>query len=679
MKSDLKNDIKLIKQYFQVNKLNLFLSIATNVFIAFLIPIITFFVILPSESMIDVVLNSTAIIFVIDLDDEGAAEIDYDQWWTKHDQNFIKIFKQYFSIEKFDDLDKDKQLIDFWMEIKQDNKEDIENNHNGYLMDIGLLLILPVHLMYTSFDIMADFSGIKDWIMQKCFRNNIDNHDKLPNDSNVKNDYKEIKQKIDDGKLLQCIESFNELDDTDQNNDSRKCTILSDLYMLRGEIENNLRCIIFCNPIERYKNALKQLNDVKQEHNKNKRLKTLLKLYEYKKVTKEYDETKDNFITKTINRLKKFNEKTQTYATNKHNATKSYSTAIQGFDTIISDINKYQSTDTSIAESFSKSLKSVNDACNDAIGYDSQQCQYYLIKLQINSILIEQINKLLSQIPNAIANIKYNHFLQVISIAKEQKEEEGLEENNKYILKEMLSNESLTVSTFKNYCTENEWYELIETYFPVIKWDEYKQLYEKIMQQIHLKDDKQVTEKFNNQKNIIKNQLESLKQQKRVLKKECRDNIRNIYKISSFYGCLHDNILRKSNKEGDIIKYNNGMNDGIELFDKKIRSYPDEGYFFWMRGKCYLNIKNFEQSMKDFNKAYELNENNALFLYYVGVVSNRLDKKTIAITNYKNAFKMMQDEITKHFYYSIENKVYNAFYNYCYNETTEDNTGTHVA
>ena len=145
----LRFDIEILAKYFHMNHVNLFLNISTNVFIALMILIITFLIILPLDNITDIVLNSTAIIFVVDLDDEATEEIYYDIWFKTSNRNFQTLFRNNFGLRDkyFDSHDKlsklNTKLNDFWCEIKND----VSTNKNLF-NEIVLLFMLALQLIY---------------------------------------------------------------------------------------------------------------------------------------------------------------------------------------------------------------------------------------------------------------------------------------------------------------------------------------------------------------------------------------------------------------------------------------------------------------------------------------------------------------------------------------------------
>eukprot|EP01084_Bolivina_argentea_P237835 399608_1 len=93
--SSIVNDLAVLNTYFKLGRINTILNVTTNIILAILLPFVTFFVILASESIGDIVLNATAIAFIVELDDDAAIEIDLENWFVTAGLLYEDIFKEH--------------------------------------------------------------------------------------------------------------------------------------------------------------------------------------------------------------------------------------------------------------------------------------------------------------------------------------------------------------------------------------------------------------------------------------------------------------------------------------------------------------------------------------------------------------------------------------------------------
>eukprot|EP01084_Bolivina_argentea_P001521 2812_1 len=155
--------------------------------------------------------------------------------------------------------------------------------------------------------------------------------------------------------------------------------------------------------------------------------------------------------------------------------------------------------------------------------------------------------------------------------------------------------------------------------------------------------------------------LEHKSQSVETLTKQNADIIEDMRRIpsGSFYACFYE-----KNKDSQL-QYNIDMKLGIYEFTRNIERYPFEPFFHWMRGQCYIKVNQLQLASKDLDTAHSLDRNNEIFVYYLGVIADKLEQTAYALKNYKKGFKMLHHKFTKMFIHSLQTKVYKIFYSHC--------------
>eukprot|EP01084_Bolivina_argentea_P284912 488428_1 len=235
----------------------------------------------------------------------------------------------------------------------------------------------------------------------------------------------------------------------------------------------------------------------------------------------------------------------------------------------------------------------------------------------MKKIMIKKTNQMIINENKKIKHQKYKQFFKIIDeLCTKNKYLPGwhkIYNYNQDKIQLMITDNDLSASTFSLW-TKDEFCELVEKYYCTNN-----NKYDKTEKSKIITLWEQVNTLLNTDDSFgLENAVELWKNNPtKQIKQECEDLIEKI----GFYGYLYyENCDDKNNNE----EFKTLMKLGINMLNKNIEKYPSDAYFYFLRAKCYLYVDDLANAKTDFDKAYELNNNEPIFVYYIGYIADKL-------------------------------------------------------
>eukprot|EP01084_Bolivina_argentea_P281358 481381_1 len=762
-----RDDIKILHQYFQPHRINVFLNWITNIVVAVLIPIFTFFIILSSETIIDIVLNSTAVIFVVDLDDEAVEDQSLEDWETLANRTLKKIFLTDFKVDdpQFDNniswnLDNfelcdefNKDLNKFWNDIKE--KHNIANDVDTQSVGKGILklLILPLELLWMSLEVFIWYIWTckhksKERVTHFSYQEDMDTNGILYHLGtnfgteawkNPMSYWKKVnvttncvlahnRMRLSDivgRELVYCyLENYRDKKTKKPQIgswfmiDFKEFQVKPTHYTLRHDLHDDYILRNWC--FEGSNDGRKWIEIRKHDDDDDLTFKDVCASFTWKIHCRAFfrffrirmsgknssnSSHEEDCYELHCSGFEIYGVIQPVSNTSKRCILSDVSDTKNDLDELGNVVNKIKDAEIEMKlkcirnskyyQQYNEAYKTIKDR-SGKFDVDGKEIDADVLKIELLLKLyeFEKAKKTFTKLSNTNENdgdVEQAEFIKTKmklmneksklyeKYASDKKSSIDSYYKCQSVLKQFINAFNISISDEK--ATENIEKEMIRHIEDAIKHDpnnkevEYRLLQIQINNVLIRKTEKQILihrkmstqqeQTFDSFMNARSKKVTTLKHVIDEYRTTNKEIIREIYENNnetSFYAFLYDDVKENELESNEKLI---AVKNGIDMFNDLIEDYPKQPDFYFMRGRCYLELNHLEHAMKDFSKTVQLDDsNNGIFLYYLGLAADKSRDEIKALRYYKMGWKAMESQLTNHFMYSLQAKLYGSFYKY---------------